>query len=259
MAHRKISGATPLFTAASAVSRLRSLNRVVTAAKPDCPELTSSACVDVDCVEVEAKGVPIRADKLGAMKQTNLDLLNARRSVPSKLLGEPGPSSDQMEALVTAALRVPDHGRLEPWRLICIEGPARNRLGEALARIHGEHDPAVTDSTLEKDRQRFNHAPLVLIVVARITTPHKIPAIEQMLSAGCVAYNLLLGAQALGFGAQWLTGWAAYDADVEAALGLIASERIVGFIHIGTSREVVDERTRPDTVAHLTDWHGCSA
>lgn len=190
------------------------------------------------------------------MKPAALDTLNARRSVPSKLLGEPGPTRDQVEALVAAALRVPDHARLEPWRLIRIEGDARARLGELLARLHLEHDPTTSYAALDKDRQRFSHAPLVLVVVAQLTAPHKVPEIEQMLSAGCVAYNLLLGAQALGFGAQWLTGWAAYDASVQAALGLVGGERIVGFIHIGTAVDQIDERTRPAAASRLSDWLG---
>ncbi len=190
------------------------------------------------------------------MKLPALDLLASRRSVPSKFLDEPAPSRDELTALVTAAIRVPDHGRLEPWRLIRVEGNARGRLGALLAGIHGQRDPDVSDAALEKDRQRFNHAPLVLVVVAVLTVPHKVPEIEQMHSAGCVAYNLLLGAQALGFGAQWLTGWAAYDGDVHAALGLAGHERIVGFIHIGTPAEPVEERARPDVATRMSDWYG---
>ncbi len=201
----------------------------------------------------------MRTDKLVTMTSPALDTLNRRHSVPSKLLGDPGPSHDQVNLLVAAALRVPDHSVLEPWRLIRIEGNARAQLGELLARLHRERDPSIGDSAVDKDRQRFNHAPLVLVVVARVTTPHKVPEIEQLLSAGCVAYNLLLGAQALGFGAQWLTGWAAYDDGVKAALGLIGGERIVGFIHIGTPRQEIADRMRPDAGTLLSDWRGPQA
>ncbi len=185
-----------------------------------------------------------------------LDFLNSRSSVPSRLLGEPGPTTAEVDALVAAALRVPDHGRLEPWRLIRIEGGSRAQLGELFAQLHRQRDPTAPDSVIAKDRERFCHAPLVLVVVARLTEPHKVPVIEQILSAGCVAYNLLLGAQALGFGAQWLTGWAAYDEAAAVALGLADNERIVAFVHIGTGLDRLDERTRPDAAARLVDWRG---
>ena len=207
-------------------------------------------------VPVERNGVADRADKLTAMMPSNLAVLNERQSVPSKLLGEPGPSAAELEALVDSALRVPDHGRLEPWRLVRVAGERRAQLGELLARLHRERDPDLNDAAMEKDRQRFNHAPVVIVVVACLTVPHKVPEIEQILSAGCVAYNLLIGAQTLGFGAQWLTGWAAYDGEVRRALGLADNERIVGFVHIGTAIERIADRQRPDAAARLSDWRG---
>ena len=185
---------------------------------------------------------------------TSFDLLGERRSVPSRLLGEPGPTPDQLERLFAMAIRVPDHGRLTPWRLLLIRNDARRRLGECLARIHRHADPAVPDAVVAKDLDRFNFAPLIVAVIARVTPGHKVPEQEQILSAGCVAYNLLLGAQALGFGAQWLTGWAAYDRDVAALLGLGENERIVGFIHVGTPREPAPERVRPDSAALVSEW-----
>ncbi len=129
-------------------------------------------------------------------------------------------------------------------------------MGELLTRVHRLRDPEVNDAVLDKDRQRFNHAPVVIVVVASLTLPHKVPEIEQLLSAGCVAYNLLLGAQALGFGAQWLTGWAAYDPDVKRALGLGNNERIVAFVHIGTAVERISDRERPDAASRLSEWQG---
>ncbi|MBS0485942.1 MAG: nitroreductase, partial [Proteobacteria bacterium] len=150
-----------------------------------------------------------------------LDLLDSRRSTPARQLGEPGPMPAQLERLLTAAIRVPDHGKLAPWRLLTITGETRAALGEKLARIHQRIEPDIAPALLAKDRERFTFAPLIITVIARIDEHHpKIPAQEQLLSAGCVAYNLLLGAQALGFGAQWLTGWAAYDADAAALFGL---------------------------------------
>jgi nitroreductase len=151
------------------------------------------------------------------------------------------------------ALRVPDHGKLTPWRLLLIRGEARRRLGESLAEIHQHNDPNAAEAAIAKDRDRFNFAPLIIAVVARVTFGHKVPEQEQLLSAGCVAYNLLLGAQALGFGAQWLTGWAAYDREVAALLGLGENERVIGFVHIGTAHEPAPERVRPDTAALVSE------
>lgn len=176
-----------------------------------------------------------------------LQLLDSRRSTPARQLGEPGPASHQLERLLTAAIRVPDHGKLVPWRLLVISGDARRKLGEQLARLHQRKEPGIAEALLVKDRERFAFAPLIITVIARIDEQHpKIPAQEQLLSAGCVAHNLLLGAQALGFGAQWLTGWAAYDADAAALFGLAADERIVAFVHLGTPREIAPERHRPE-------------
>ena len=107
---------------------------------------------------------------------------------------------------------------------------------------------------MDKDRQRFSHAPLVLVVVGRLTPGHKVPEQEQLLSGGAVCFALLQAAQALGFGAQWLTGWAAYDPVVTARLGLGPGETVLGFIHIGTPSEEAPERQRPDAAALLDDW-----
>lgn len=187
-----------------------------------------------------------------AMEPIDIDL---RLSVPALQLGEPGPDEAELERLLRSAVRVPDHGKLVPWRLLLVRGEARARFGEALATIHRRNDPQVAPAKIEKNRERFRHAPLVVVVVARIEDDHpKIPAQEQLLSAGCVAYNLLLGAQALGFRAQWLTGWAAYDRDVADLLGLAANERIIGFVHVGSAREAVPERARPDLADVVSDW-----
>ena len=184
-----------------------------------------------------------------------LDVLNQRRSVPSRQLGEPGPNDAELRELLTAAIRVPDHGKLTPWRLVLIRGDARAKLGTALAEMHLRHEPEAPPSVIEKDRNRFSHAPLIVAVVARIEEDHpKIPAQEQLLSAGLVAYNLLLGAQSQGFGAQWLTGWSAYDREAAEFLGLAANERIVAYVHIGSAHELAPERTRPTLDSVLSEW-----
>ncbi len=184
-----------------------------------------------------------------------LNLLNDRRSVPSRQLGEPGPSPSELQSLLQAASRAPDHGKLVPWRFLLIRGDARRRLGELLARTTLANNPEVAPAVVDKDRERFNFAPLIVTVIARIDEANsKVPAQEQLLAAGCVAYNLLLGAQQLGYGAQWLTGSAAYDSTIRAALG--ENERVVGFVHIGTAREPAPERLRPDVADLVSEWQG---
>jgi len=184
-----------------------------------------------------------------------IDFLATRHSTPARHLGAPGPSPDQLQHLLEVATRVPDHGRLTPFRLLLIRDQARARMGEELVRIRRQREPGLADAALEKDLNRFSHAPLVIVVVARIDAEHpKIPAQEQLLSAGCVAYNLLLGAQALGFGAQWLTGWPAYDGEVASVLGLGRGERVAAFVHVGTPREAPPARPRPAWSGLVSEW-----
>ncbi|MCA0297660.1 MAG: nitroreductase [Proteobacteria bacterium] len=183
-----------------------------------------------------------------------LHVLDARRSVPSKQLGEPGPDHATLLRMLASAVRVPDHGKLVPFRFIRLQGEARHALGDLLAARTLHLQPDAADAVVEKDRARFSQAPVIVTVVARLTPGHKVPEQEQLLTAGSVCFALLQAAQALGFGAQWLTGWMAYDAAVAATLGLSADERIAGFIHIGTPKMEAPERERPDPALLLTDW-----
>jgi nitroreductase len=184
-----------------------------------------------------------------------LAALNERISAPALQLGEPGPTAEQLDRLLSAAVRVPDHGKLTPWRLLLVRDDARLKLGEALAKLHAEVDPDVAPAKLEKDRARLAASPLMIVVIAVVDEHHKkVPAQEQILSAGCVAYSLLIGAQALGLSGQWLTGWAAYEPKARALFGLKDDERIVGFMHIGTPRERAPERTRPLLADVVGEW-----
>ncbi len=183
-----------------------------------------------------------------------LDLLLQRRSHPSRQLRDPGPDAAQLRALVEAALRVPDHGKLAPFRIIGVRREAGRVLGERLAAIAAGREPAASAEALDKDRSRFDRAPLCLVVVARLMEGHKIPVQEQLLSAGCVAHNLLLGAQALGFGAQWITGWPAYDREAAAQFGLATDEHAIAFIHIGTRDGDAPERPRPGFDDKYREW-----
>ncbi|WP_460455954.1 nitroreductase family protein [Arenimonas alkanexedens] len=183
------------------------------------------------------------------------DFLRQRRSVPSRLLGAPGPTPEQTLAMLAEAVRVPDHGKLAPWRFLRIQGEARAALGDLLVDRALQRDPAAPAAAVAKDRQRFSHAPVVLAVIGCLSRGHKVPEQEQLLSGGAVCFALLQAAQALGFGAQWLTGWAAYDPVITARLGLLDNETVLGFIHIGTPAEPAPERQRPDPAALLSEWN----
>ena len=184
-----------------------------------------------------------------------LAFLDARRSVPARQLGEPGPGDATLLRMLQSASRVPDHGKRVPFRFLRIAGEARHALGEALVARALERDPDAGDGAIEKDRTRFAHAPLVIVVVAVFDADdQKIPEQERLLSAGCACFALLQAAQASGFGATWLTGWPAYDPAIRSLLGLGAQERVIGFIHIGTPKLESPERERPDAGALLSDW-----
>jgi len=183
-----------------------------------------------------------------------LQSLNARRSVPAKQLGEPAPDEATLDRILAAAVRVPDHGKRVPFRFLRIRGDARHVLGERLVARALERDPNAGEAAIEKDRMRFSHAPLVIAVIAKQGPDEKIPASERFSAASCVCFALLQAAQACGFGAQWLTGWPAYDEDILRMLGLAEDERMVGFLHIGTPKLEAPERDRPDPRTLLTDW-----
>ncbi|HET9047917.1 MAG TPA: nitroreductase [Chiayiivirga sp.] len=184
------------------------------------------------------------------------DQLIQRHSTPSRLLGEPGPDSEQLDRLLALAVRVPDHGALAPWRILAITDDARLRLGEFVQQRGLERNPMQSEAAQTKDRERFTRAPMVLTVIASPVDRPGVPEIEQILSAGAVCFNLVQGAHALGLGAQWLTGWPVYDASIKAHLGLNPREHIVGFIHIGTPTHAAPERARPDPAAHFSIWQG---
>jgi nitroreductase len=174
-----------------------------------------------------------------------LALLSTRRSVNPQFLDGPGPTEAELERLLTLAARVPDHGRLVPWRFLVIEGEARHRIGALIEVAFRADQPDASETTLATERGRLARAPLVVGVVSRARPHVKIPEWEQVLSAGAVCMSLVIAANAMGFATSWLTEWYAYDRRILDALGLAPDERIAGFVHIGRPRQPNAERARP--------------
>ena len=173
-----------------------------------------------------------------------LDLLLSRRSGSAKLMKGPGPNAEQLRRILAAGIRVPDHGKLTPWRFIVFADEGRTRMGEILAQcIAGERDSS--PERIEQERNRFMRAPVVIGVVSRVREQIPIPVWEQQLSSGAVCMTIVLAAHAMGFVANWITEWCAYHPQVLARVGLKPTERIAGFIYIGHPVEPLEERPRP--------------
>ncbi len=181
--------------------------------------------------------------------------LKTRRTIPSAQMADPGPDAETTRKMLEIAARVPDHGKLAPWRFIIYDRESRDALIEGLGRIAmGSADER--EGRLRADKARaLAQAPLVVAVVSAPIPDHpKIPLWEQQLSAGAVCLNLLHAAQAYGYAAQWLTGWFAYDEAAARWLGLKDGERFAGFLHIGTPTMPPSERDRPNLDAITTTW-----
>jgi nitroreductase len=174
-----------------------------------------------------------------------LELLKTRRSVKPIEMTGPGPDAAELETLLSVASRVPDHGKLVPWRFIVFQDDARSAAGEIIAKRFAETHPDATADQIAFERGRLTRAPLVVAVVSRAAPHVKIPEWEQQLSAGAAAMALVMAAHATGFAASWITEWYAYDGTVVDALGLAPHERIAGFVHIGRPRKPPEERDRP--------------
>ncbi|TVQ35323.1 MAG: nitroreductase [Geminicoccaceae bacterium] len=185
-----------------------------------------------------------------------LRFLARRRSLVVREQTAPGPSAAELSELLQVGLRVPDHGKLEPWRLVVLEGEDRWRLGAVIRTAFAARQPDATAASLEVEAGRLARAPLVIAVISAPVPSAKIPEWEQILSAGALCHQLLLAANAMGFAAQWLTEWYAYDAAVTAALGCREGERIAGFIHIGTAKGPAEERKRPELAAKASRLEG---
>lgn len=174
-----------------------------------------------------------------------LQLLKTRRSVKPMEMTGPGPTGNELDTLLSIASRVPDHGKLAPWRFIVFEGDARLAAGKAIAGIFAADHADATPEQLDFESNRLARAPLVVAVVSRAGPHVKIPEWEQQLSAGAAAMNLVIAAHASGFVASWITEWYAYDRRVLEKLGLAPNERIAGFVHIGRAAKAPEDRDRP--------------
>ncbi|MES2750702.1 MAG: nitroreductase [Pseudomonadota bacterium] len=183
-----------------------------------------------------------------------LDLLKTRRSLKPIEMTGPGPSPAELETILTIGARVPDHGKIVPWRFIVFEGDARARAGEIFARVFRLKNVTATPDQVEAEKKRFTHAPLVIAVVSKTAAHVKVPAWEQELSAGASAMNIVHAAHALGYVANWLTGWMAFDRDVLDAFGLTPDEKIAGYIHIGKSERATEDRPRPSLSEIVTKF-----
>lgn len=191
------------------------------------------------------------------MPQAILDLLSTRRSVKAAALTEPGPSAAELQRILAIAARVPDHKKLEPWRFIVFEGEARAKFGDVIAEAcKAEDRMEPSEARLATERARFLRAPTVVAVISRVVETPGAPEIEQVLSAGAVCMNLVIAANAMGYGTTWVTEWVAFSPRIRSALGLAANEKIAGFIYIGTAKERQVDRDRPDLARIVTRWQG---
>lgn len=174
-----------------------------------------------------------------------IDLLKGRRSAPALSLTEPGPTAAELETLLTVASRVPDHGKLAPFRFIVFEGAARTQASDIIAEAYQAKNPNPDQDQLRIEKKRLALAPLVIAVVSRAGPHEKIPEWEQIMTAGAVCMNLIVAANAMGFASVWLTEWYAYDRGVLEKFGVKPNEKIAGFIHIGRNPNPRDDRPRP--------------
>jgi len=184
------------------------------------------------------------------------DYLKTRRSVGMAFLKNPGPDADELREILIIGTRVPDHGKLAPWRLILIEGDDRIKAGERLAEIARRNNPALDEAGLDMERRQFLPAPLTIGVIFSPKQSTKAPELEQLLSAGSVCFNLVNAAFALGYGACWVTRWFCFDTAAQQMLGARGGERFVGFVHIGTPAINPDDRERPMLEDIVSRWQG---
>lgn len=182
-----------------------------------------------------------------------MDLLEALATRASAVkLGDPAPSREHLQQIIAAGARAPDHGRLAPWRFVVIEGAGRDKLGDVMAQSLLARDPAADEAQQQREREKVTRAPVIITVAARIKPGHKVPEIEQVLAVAAAVQNMFLAAHALGYGAMWKTGPAAYDPKIKAALGLAPEDQIVAFLYLGTT--AMKGQVRPGLLEDRVQW-----
>lgn len=191
---------------------------------------------------------------LNVTTRGTIELLLSRRSGSAKAMTGPGPDDAQLETILHAASRVPDHGKLFPWRFIVIKGDARRRMGELLVETLRADEPTLSPERAATERARFLRAPVVVAAISRVREAIPIPEWEQILSAGAACQTMVIASHALGFVANWITEWPAYHPVVRERLGLKSGERVAGFIYIGTPSVPLEERMRPEFDAIVTQF-----
>ena len=211
-----------------------------------------NGCIAIESIAYE--GAICQIDSIMKLNDTAsvLAFLKSRKSASAKAMTGPGPSKAQMDEILEIAVRVPDHGKLAPWRFILIEGEGRARLGQGFADIWAKNNPTHGVESLDFQRGLFMRAPVILVVVSTSAVHGKIPVWEQQMSSAAVCYNAVLAATALGFDAQWQSDWVAYDEGAKAVMGVAPHEKVSGIIYIGTSTVPLEDRPRPDASNLLT-------
>jgi nitroreductase len=183
-----------------------------------------------------------------------LELLLNRESALK--LESPGPTNAELEVMFRSALRAPDHGRLRPWQFVVITEQKREAFGVLLADSMARRNPRAPAEELARERGKAMRAPVIVVAAARVTKEHKIPEMEQLISAGAAAENLVLAANALGYGAMWKTGAPAYDTSVKEALGIAQDHAVVGFLYLGKQVGGGIQVPRPVPENHVSVWAG---
>lgn len=187
---------------------------------------------------------------------TAREFLALRRSANKAFIGGPGPDPDKLDAVLTAATRVPDHRRLSPWRFIILEGDARQAFGEKAAEVHKQENEFASDADLEATKALPLRAPCVVVLVSSPKDDNRTPVWEQELSAGALGHNLLLSANAAGYAGVWLTEWISFSKGIDQVLGLSSRERIAGYFYLGKATADPQERARPDPADLISRWQG---
>ena len=191
---------------------------------------------------------------LNKLDSKTIDFLTTRRSTVARMMGDPGPNDDELRQIMEAGMRVPDHGRLTPWRFIVIRGDARDTIGDVIVNSFKRNNPDAIQEQIEIEQERLTRAPIVIAVVSRVHREHKIPVWEQVLSSGAACQTMLIAAQSMGYAAQWLTEWYAYDSDVKKAIGAEADDEIAGFVYLGNPVGELTDRARPIYDDIVSEW-----